>query len=114
MATKLTQDGAGDARLVEARIRELELQLENERAELAALQAPPSEPQGDGAVIRFAKYGKGFCFAAIKVTDLLGCSRWYVTQDGSRSSRQGHPPKTWDALLEWIGGRNWDGIEVLS
>jgi hypothetical protein len=31
----------------------------------------------------------------------------------SRSSRQGHAPTTWDELLDWIGKRNWDSIEVL-
>lgn len=111
MATKLIQGNAG---LVELRIEELERQLEEERRELAQLQRP-AEPAGDNRVIRFAKYGNTYSFAAIKVGSGLGQpALWYVTQDGSRTSRQGHAPKTWDALLDWIGARNWDKIEVLS
>ena len=45
---------------------------------------------------------------------VMGEAVWYITQDGSRSSRQGHAPKTWDGLLDWIGERHWDSIEVLS
>lgn len=110
MAVKLMQV---DLALTALRVQELERQLAKEREALA--EAQPVEPAGENRVIRFAKYGNTYCFAAIKVRDIVtGVDRWYVTQDGSRSSRQGHAPKTWDALLEWIGERNWGGIEVLS
>ena len=116
MATKLIQENAdATAGVVELRIAELERQLEAEKADLAALRLPPPEPVGENAVIRFAKYGGAYAFAAIKVPGATGQSwYWYITQDGSRTSRQGHAPKTWVALLDWIGERNWAAIEVLS
>lgn len=67
------------------------------------------EPKEQGSVIRFAKFNQEYQFAAIKIGD-----GWYVTQDGSRSSRQGYSPKAWSELLTWIGDRNWETIEVLS
>lgn len=91
-------------------------------AELESLltESLPLEP-ANGSVIRFAKYHGVYQFAAIRVDRVVGdltggatMAYWYVTQDGSRSSRQGRPPMQWDALLDWIGERNWDSIEVLS
>ncbi|QBP31457.1 hypothetical protein KIY76_gp72 [Mycobacterium phage Miramae] len=96
-----------DVRGLNARIEELEAELALARA--VREQYIPVEPAEDGAVIRFVKYNLTYTFAAIRV---LG--RWYITQDGSRSARQGHAPKAWDELLAWIGERNWHRIEVLS
>ncbi|ATN88142.1 hypothetical protein SEA_CINDARADIX_69 [Mycobacterium phage Cindaradix] len=90
-----------------ARIEELERELALAKA--VREEFVPVEPVEDGAVIRFVKYNLSYTFAAIKVM-----GRWYITQDGSRSSRQGHAPKAWDELLDWIGQRNWHRIEVLS
>lgn len=120
MATKLMKV---DAELTRLRIEELERQLAAEHEVLD--NAKPSEPSGENRVIRFAKYGNTYCFAAIKITQtavvgdttagrVVTTARWYITQDGSRTSRQGHAPKSWDALLQWIGERNWTQIEVLS
>jgi hypothetical protein len=105
--------------LVAARIAELEEQLAKEKQILAA--ARPVEPEFTASVVRFQKFD--YSWAAIKVggsiaeyirTGRADAGRWYVTQDGSRSARQGIPPKTWSELLEWIGERNWDTIEVLA
>lgn len=68
----------------------------------------PTEPAGDEVVIKFKKYNQAYSFAALKV----GGGLWYITQDGSRSSKQGHEPMTWARLLEFIGERNWDTIKV--
>jgi hypothetical protein len=111
MATKLVQI---DNELTELRIEVLKNELEEAQALLLS-QRVPEEPAGESRVIRFSKYGNTYCFAAIKVSQgNFASARWYVTQDGSRSSRQGHPAKTWGELLSWIGERNWDKIEVLS
>jgi hypothetical protein len=67
------------------------------------------EPEDEGSVIRFRKYGQHYLFAAMKVGDY-----WYLTQDGSRSSRQGKPPLPWWGLLDFIGERNYSTIEVLA
>jgi hypothetical protein len=88
--------------------------LENLQSQVAELSEElegftPQEPAGLNTVVRFRKYRAQYSFAAIKV----GTS-WYLTQDGSRSSRQGHAPKTWDELLEFIGDRNWASVEVLG
>lgn len=96
--------------LVEARIAELQAQLEEEQEKLIELR--PTEPEGDFAVIRFTKFG--YTWAAIKTRTITGRYLWYVTQDGSRSARQGVTPKTWDDLIDWISDRNWEFIEVLS
>lgn len=81
--------------------------LEQARAALASFT--PDEPLGQAAVVRFKKFRHAYSYAAIRVGD-----HWYVTQDGTRTSRQGVAPLAWDELLEWIGERNWDTIEVLS
>lgn len=81
--------------------------LEQARAALASFT--PDEPLGQAAVVRFKKFRHAYSYAAIRVGD-----HWYVTQDGTRTSRQGVAPLAWDDLLEWIGDRNWDSIEVLS
>lgn len=86
------------------------LQVELAEAEFDLASAKPREPEGKYAVIRFSKYSSGYTFAALRTPSGL----WFITQDGSRSSRQGHAPKSWDNLLIWIGERNWAGIEVLS
>ncbi|AOT24727.1 hypothetical protein PBI_STASIA_71 [Mycobacterium phage Stasia] len=100
--------------LVDEAVQGLNARIEELEAELALAKAVreefvPVEPTEDGSVVRFVKYNLSYTFAAIKV---LG--RWYITQDGSRSARQGHAPKAWDELLAWIGQRNWHRIEVLS
>ena len=103
---------AVDRDIVEMRIRELEDQLAVEKA----LLQRPAEPLGRDVVIRFTKYGSGYTFAALKVggSNPFEPAKWFLTQDGSRTSRQGHPPKVWADLLTWIGERNWASIEVLS
>ncbi|AHG24117.1 hypothetical protein PBI_NYXIS_72 [Mycobacterium phage Nyxis] len=100
--------------LVDEAVNGLNARIEELERELALAKAVreefiPVEPAEDGAVIRFVKYNLSYTFAAIRV---LG--RWYITQDGTRSPRQGHAPKAWDELLAWIGERNWHRIEVLS
>ncbi|AEJ94534.1 hypothetical protein PBI_ACHEBE_71 [Mycobacterium phage Achebe] len=100
--------------LVDDTVQGLNARIEELEAELALARAVreahvPEEPSVDGTVIRFVKYNLSYTFAAIRV---LG--RWYITQDGTRSPRQGHAPKAWDELLAWIGERNWHRIEVLS
>jgi hypothetical protein len=104
--------------LVEARIAELTAELAKEQQTLATLR--PDEPSGTSTVIRFQKFD--YTWAAIKVGGSIGDyirtgqpeARWFVTQDGSRTARQGVPPMKWDDLLDWISQRNWNSIEVLS
>lgn len=110
MATTLLPAGQ-DRMSAKLRIRELEEQLAQERA----LLADPVEPVGMHSVIRFVKYNQKYTFAAIKAyTDGTGQGVWFITQDGSRSSRQGHPQRNWDGMLSFIGERNWANIEVLG
>lgn len=110
MATSLVPTGT-DRQLAKFRIAELEEQLALERSVLA----DPIEPVANHSVIRFVKYDQSYTFAAIRAyTDGAGEGVWFITQDGSRTSRQGHAPKTWPALLLFIGERNWVNIEVLS
>ncbi|AFF28348.1 hypothetical protein FDI09_gp22 [Mycobacterium phage Twister] len=105
MATALidTTEAARTKRWIEL----LERKLQDAQEKLSTLS--PVEPAEEGTVVRFRKYNQVYTFAAIKVGHL-----WFITQDGSRTSRQGHAPKTWQALLDWIGERNWSTIEVLS
>jgi hypothetical protein len=105
MATTLVDE---DVQSLNARIEELRAELA--LAEVARASYMPEEPTEVGSVVRFSKYNFGYTFAAIKVPNGL----WYITQDGRRTSRQGHAPKTWGELLTWIGERNWHRIEVLS
>lgn len=91
---------------LERRREELEAQLAAIDTDLEGLV--PSEPVGLGAVIRFKKW-HGYSYAAIRTP-----KGWFITQDGSRSARQGIPPKDWDSLLQWIAERNWHSIEVLG
>ncbi|MBB5167101.1 hypothetical protein [Mycobacterium sp. AZCC_0083] len=110
MATTLVPTGQ-DRKLAKLRIQELEEQLALERS----LLADPIEPALNHAVIRFVKYDQKYTFAAIRAyTNAADGGIWFVTQDGSRSSRQGHAPKTWTELLAFIGERNWPNIEVLA
>lgn len=97
-----------DYGIAASRVSALEQALVAARAEMEALV--PSEPEAIGSVVRFRKYNFGYTFAAIKTPNEL----WYITQDGTRTSRQGHAPKSWDDLLAWIGQRNWHRIEVLG
>ena len=116
MATTLVAENAA---VVKLRIEELEQQLRAQQELLA--NATPREPIGDGTVVRFTNW-EGYEYAAIRVPQrgvtsspfAATAHRWYVTQDGSRSSRQGVPPKNWVELLNWIGAKNWHTIEVLS
>ena len=117
MATKIATDRTAAKQALEeaqARLAEFVADIDNLKAAIA--EATPDEPQADRAVIRFKKYGGRYDYAAIRTADgnPFQESKWYVTQDGTRSSRQGIAPKTWAELLEWIGERNWDRIEVLS
>ncbi|ASZ75510.1 hypothetical protein KIW74_gp18 [Mycobacterium phage Kimona] len=89
-------------------IAQLEDALNRAKAQLEELLSVPQEP-AEGSVIKFRKFNQAYTFAALRIGD-----RWFVTQDGSRSSRQGYSPKTWEQLLVWIGERNWSTIEVLS
>lgn len=110
MATNLIESTSVDAL---QRIAELEDEL---AAAKKLLEQRPAEPSGTATVVRFRKYGQAYSFAAIRIGNTIG-SRvgiWYVTQDGTRTSRQGIGPKSWDELLDWIGDRNVSTIEVLS
>ncbi|QSM01170.1 hypothetical protein SEA_NANOSMITE_146 [Mycobacterium phage Nanosmite] len=110
MATTLVPTGI-DRSLVQARIAELEAELAKEKQ----LLLEPQEPEENHAVIRFVKYNSRYTFAAIRAyTDASGQGVWFITQDGSRTARQGHPPKRWNELLNFIGERNWKRIEVLA
>ena len=113
MATNLMSANSIHASLLKARISELEAQLNDAKSDLA--DARPKEPVNNHSVIRFTKYDQKYTFAAIRAyTDGLHRGVWFITQDGSRTSRQGHSPKTWDELLTFIGERNWNRVEVLS
>ncbi|AGK88003.1 hypothetical protein M041_gp16 [Mycobacterium phage Severus] len=111
MATKLLEQNPNTSVIArkEAWINTLEVHLEKARQQLAELTSELPEPAEEGTVIRFRKYNQIYTFAAIKVG-----GSWFITQDGSRTSRQGHAPKSWSQLLAWIGERNWNTIEVLS
>lgn len=110
MAKHLVPEGI-DRIIVSERIAELELELERSRKLLDA----PQEPQAVHSVVRFVKYDQRYTFAAIKAyTDAAGIGIWFLTQDGSRTSRQGHAPKYWADLLRFIGERNLHTLEVLS
>lgn len=85
-------------------VADLEAQLAEARRELA--DAKPPLPKFDGAVIKFDKFD--YAWAAIKVK-----GKWYVTQDGSRTARQGIAPMTDDAFLAWVYESNWDSIEQM-
>ena len=103
MATSLSTINRGNA---QARIESLKVALAEAEFDLASAQ--PDEPNRD-AVIRFYKYNATYPFAAV-----CAGGEWYVTQNGKRSASQGYPPRKWADLVEWIGQRNWDSIEVLS
>lgn len=94
-------------------LRKFDVALKRQKLldELALLDTitPLPEPVEQGSVIRFRKYDQKYSFAAIKID-----YHWYVTQDGSRSARQGRPPMLWSELLDWIGERNYSTVEVLS
>jgi hypothetical protein len=103
-------------KLLSARRAELYAELEKAERIVAAYELELSDTKlyiadepNHGSVIRFVKYAGGYTFAALNIE---GC--WFVTQDGSRSGKQGFPPMDWDTLLEWIGSRNLDTIELLS
>lgn len=103
MATNLSTINRTNAQL---RIDSLKVALAEAEFDLSSAQ--PDEPNRD-AVIRFFKYNGSYPFAAICASGL-----WYVTQNGKRSAAQGYPARKWADLVEWIGERNWDSIEVLS
>lgn len=69
----------------------------------------PAEPAADGTVIRFAKYNRSYWFAALRAS-----GKWFVTHSSVSTHKNQHAPRTWPELLQWIGERNWDGIEVLT
>lgn len=116
MATGLKSKRAGlvaDIEASERAIAAATAAIDEAKAALKGLT--PDEPAGADAVVRFRKYNGRYSYAAIKTVEgPLEQARWFVTQDGTRSARQGIPPKTWPELLEWIGERNWDAIRVLS
>lgn len=110
MATSLVEVSAD---LVRARIEDLTRQLELAESDLEELT--PQEPESLHAVIRFWKWDQSYIYVAVKThLNADGKGVWYISQDGSRTSRQGIPPKTWAQLVAWIGERNWARIEVLS
>lgn len=85
-------------------------------AELASVAASltPSEPDGVGTVVRFTKWD-GYHYAAIRgKDDAFGKGVWYFTQDPTRSGGNKMLPKNWVGLLDTVGERNWDTLEVLS
>jgi hypothetical protein len=103
----------GTATAARQRIAELETQLEAEKA-ILEMEATPAEPLEANAVIRFRKYRGTYSFAAIKGGSGDSRNLWFATQDASRSTRPGQPPRTWGQLLYWIGSHNWHQIEVMS
>lgn len=91
----------------------LKVQAEALQRQLAEIQAGlaslvPDEPAGQGTVVRFRKYNRRYTYAAIRVL-----SEWYLTQNPTRPQDR-KAPKTWAELLDFVGERNWDTIEVLS
>lgn len=88
----------------EAKVASLTHQLDEAVATLEGL-APVEPPPG--SVIRFRKFG--YTWAAISIM-----GDWYVTQDGSRTERQGVPVRSWAQFLVWVYKENWGTIEVLS
>jgi hypothetical protein len=88
------------------RAEALEAQLREIQKGLASLV--PDEPVGLGTVIRFKKFNRQYSYAAIKVGD-----EWYLTQNPNRPQDR-KLPKTWDELLDFVGERNWETVEVLS
>lgn len=112
MAQKLVTAETVDTIWTEGWIATLEQTLTEARAKLAQSKRP-LEPAGKDVVIRFRKYDRRYSFAALKVVG-IGYPKWFLTQDGTRSSRQGKAPMVWSDLLDFIGERNWDTIEVLS
>ncbi|AGK87552.1 hypothetical protein M045_gp73 [Mycobacterium phage HINdeR] len=112
MATKLMSEPTGLMKTAEQQERWIELlerRLDVAKAKLAEITSGPAEPVEDFTVVRFRKYNQMYTFAAMKVG-----RRWFLTQDGSRTSKQGKAPMVWSDLLDFIGERNWDTIEVLS
>ncbi|QKO02469.1 hypothetical protein KIV64_gp19 [Mycobacterium phage DroogsArmy] len=112
MATKLVHAETVDTVLLDGWIATLEQSLKEARERQAEAKRP-LEPAGKDVVIRFRKYDRRYSFAALKVVG-IGYPKWFLTQDGTRSSRQGKAPMVWSDLLDFIGERNWDTIEVLS
>ncbi|WP_099021203.1 hypothetical protein [Mycolicibacterium palauense] len=106
MAQSLITHTGVSVSMLKERIADLTHELEVAQEEYE--NAQPVEPQSIGSVIRFTNWN-GYLYAAIKLD-----KGWYVTQDGSRSARQGIKPMTWEKLLEWVGVRNWEDMEVLS
>lgn len=90
------------------------------------LVARPQEPTEVGAVVRWEKsWGDPdttegvYQYAAISD----GEGTWYTTQDPRRTGKNtgtGRPrrdkilPSTWDELLDRIGERHWETLELLD
>ena len=91
-------------------------QAEQTVAELAAVAASltPVEPDEEGTVVRFTKWD-GYHYAAIRgKSNQSGDGIWYFTQDPTRTGGNKMNPGTWRLVLETVGIRNWDTLEVLS
>lgn len=109
MATSLIGSRAAAKKQVEdleASLAQLVSGLDQAKARLKSLV--PDEPLGQGTVVRFKKYNRRYTYAAIRVG-----SEWYLSQNPTRPQDR-KAPKYWSELLEFIGDRNWDTIEVLS
>lgn len=109
MATSLIESRAAAKKQVEdlgASLAWLAAELDAAKSRLKNLT--PEEPLGQGTVVRFKKYNRRYTYAAIRVG-----SEWYLSQNPTRPQDR-KAPKYWSELLEFIGDRNWDTIEVLS
>jgi hypothetical protein len=93
-----------------AKLAELKAQLDKVQESLAGYT--PDEPIEYGTVVRFRKFNQSYTYAAIKVPT-VGGTVWYLTQNPTRTQDR-KAPKSWDELLDFIGERNYDTIEVLS
>lgn len=117
MATSLLHE---DHARIEAALEKAERQrvaAVQAAADLAAFLASlrPSEPQEDGTVVRFRKWGQSYWYAAIRGRqDPFGNGRWYFTQDPNRAGGNKITPQDWGGLLDKVGERNWGTLEVLS
>lgn len=82
-----------------------------------SLMAKPVEPNFDGAVVRWSKWGAGtadarvdYTYASIRTPDGV----WYTTQDPRRTGGNKILPLFWEELLAKIGEKNWNTLELLT
>lgn len=109
MATSIAVSRAdAQAALAEAQAKLAEFVSNIDDLKAVLAMTKPNEPAGLGTVVRFRKYDRRYTYAAIKVG-----LEWYLTQNPARPQDR-KEPKKWSSLLDFVGERNWDTIEVLS